>query len=110
MQDRFRFRVFDKQLNKYIDFTGRISDYADYPEQFKVEQCSGLKDKEGNLIWEGDICTTTTHNVLIEWFKGGLWVNGFQNGAKWNIHTRHDGLKIIGNINENKELLEGEEK
>lgn len=72
-------------------------------------QCTGLKDKNGRLIYEGDIVLNGLHNNLIEWYKGGFWINGFVNGAKWNIHIIHDSLEVIGNIHENPELLEGDE-
>ncbi len=76
-----------------------------------VGQCTGLKDKNGKLIYEGDILChpQLPHKVVCEWFQCGFWLNGYQNGAKRNLHDACKFYEVIGNIYENKELLEDEE-
>lgn len=141
MQDRFRFRAWDTHNNKYIydaemtyDDVGvraecfgyMVDDYYNY--EYIVEQCTGLKDKNGKLIYEGDVVEDKygckyivkfgKHTVIIpvgyengETECYGWYLSKFTYGFIYfqeqcdNLNPDNEYL-IVGNIHENPELSE----
>ena len=82
-------------------------------------QCTGLKDKNGKLIWENDIieCKDGKHNfqTQIEWdaYCAGFIFQDTETSAVELDAITANGLysesKVIGNIFDNPELIESEE-
>lgn len=132
MKERFKFRAWNKRDKKMIynaedvydgslsgwcgvdkenNNDGWISCFGEYlgRDEYVIMQSTGLKDKNGKLIFEGDILQhpQLPHKVVVEWFQCGFWLNGYQNGAKRNLHDACKFYEVIGNIYENKELLGG---
>ena len=82
--------------------------YAVIPET--VGQYTGLTDKNGKKIFEGDIVnieypTTTVINAVITYVGASFY--GDNDFDLWELDG-YVSLEIIGNIHDNPELLKGE--
>ena len=78
-------------------------------------QCTGLKDKNGKLIWENDIVRDEHGNFYKAFWQNNYyqfsWIcvksDVFSIGAKWDLWSfRSFEIEVIGNIFDNPELLE----
>jgi len=77
-------------------------------ERVVVVQYTGLKDKNGKEIYEGDVLKHDSHKYLFE-------IKWYPNDAAWRFHRDDKGgmgmaginesWEIIGNIYENPELI-----
>ena len=103
---------------KYIlwGMTNNVPDMTEV-EPSTICQCTGLKDKNGKMIWENDICIITDGTLdeedgyfRLDWeidramfeFEGtGICAN-FDNVSGYDC-------EVVGNIFDNPELMEVEE-
>jgi hypothetical protein len=111
--DNFKFRVWDVLEKQYIVGNGtlgepRIDRYANLLfsngcssyGRFIIEQCTGLKDKNGTLGYHKDrYINEFGVECVIEWDKD-KWVGKNETGIIYNIASWFDKCEIIGNIHE----------
>ena len=76
-------------------------------------QCTGLKDKNGNLIWENDIAVCrdfTEEKYVIAWKQDEACFEYQQYSCSIMNFEQLSGceIEVIGNIFDNPELLESE--
>lgn len=138
-----KFRAWDKEQNcmlsskatgLIIHFDGTVNAYdseatligTEFINELEVMQYTGLKDKHGKEIYEGDVVKytlksyynkTVTEMIPVTWGSysdGGEYVD---NVECWMIRYKslsdicdnkyNQSVEVIGNIYENPELLEG---
>lgn len=93
-------------VGKMIDWdklkTGSLSDLETIQNQWIVMQFTGLLDKQGKEIYEGDIVDDEKGNMFaIEWDDDWGWNSNISLSNGQSLRT----FKIKGNIYENKELI-----
>lgn len=131
MSDRFKFRIpMFTDKGSFMEFQ-----YIELGEQEECtlcgyngepQQCTGLKDKNGKLIYEGDIVRFKDCNdiLIINYqkemacFAPQFYCNGEYGGRLWFDDYdssecqfyKSNNFEVIGNIYENKSLLKSEDK
>ena len=87
--------------------------WTELGENVIIEQYTGLKDKNGKEIYEGDIvkydCTGCNYIVVYRKYDASFVL---ENDDREEIvlfqYNRQNDYEVIGTIHENPELLEGE--
>lgn len=74
-------------------------------DETTICQCTGLKDKNGKLIWENDILKYEWDRTRIDFIKYQAPIFTYSKTMRWSLQQD----EVIGNIFDNPELLEGDE-
>ena len=132
MNDRYLYRAKRKDNGEWISgylygiwerkyiLWGMINDVPDMKEvdPSTICQCTGLKDKNGKLIWENDICRRvllptkrikTNFRIAYVPYKcclSAIDLDGSNITFLSDYINNHYEVEVIGNIFDNPELLE----
>lgn len=108
-----KFRAWNKDKKKFVKVMiredGRVynpNHPSDWKETPIIIQFTGLEDKKGKEIYEGDIIQVGEYKFRIYHGQFG-WCVQNQNGTVDDLDMSIINGEIIGNIYENPELLEG---
>lgn len=74
-------------------------------DETTICQCTGLKDKNGKLIWENDILKYEWDRTRIDFIKYQAPIFTYSKTMRWSLQQD----EVIGNVFDNPELLEGGE-
>lgn len=120
-----KFRAWLKNDKEIIDvdeihwFGGELDIIGDYitfvrkADEIELMQSTGLKDKNGKEIFEGDIVDYKGRKAVIKWHGSyASFIYRFvdelnKRSAEWyQLYLAYLKCEVIGNIYENPELLE----
>lgn len=121
MNDRFKFRVWCENNKEWETDEICISNKDCYiinqklfteeePKHHIIVFCTGLKDKNGKLIYKGDILKIKEVNIPVEvkYRAIGFYLYAEPTNTPGYHNDKYipEDCEVIGNIYENKELLE----
>lgn len=115
MPREIRFRAWDKKHNKMLDwehyplFSDQFRLILDDPD-YDIMQYTGLKDKNGKEIYEGDVFKDSDDEMVIVEYKIDVagfdpFCDSFENCGHCGSGKCSENIEVLGNIYENPELL-----
>lgn len=110
-----KFRAWDKEECEMLsdvsildDTWDMLNEFLKHKDELAFMQYTGIKDKKGVEIYEGDIYhhgdPRITYTVV--WVDGGLMGKQNSSTSYAGLESWCDQIEVIGNIYENPELLE----
>lgn len=116
-RDLFRLRIWiddniwDRSIHKMA--------YLDNHDAYNIMLCTGIKDSNGNLIYENDVIEIKynkhrTENYQVKYGKYitcgsskpniGFYIQNLEDNSIWSFYSK-EKITIIGNIYETKEFM-----
>lgn len=124
MKREIKFRVWNGHKMEYNVMTGFLGVFyvqgidendlacmspfnTKYHDDAPIMQFTGLKDKHGKDIYEGDIFNFGDKNIkyVVQWLDCGLKGKQIGSSSFVGFEYWHDVLEVVGNIHENPDLL-----
>ena len=121
---KLRFRAWlkkEQKMDNYIDHISWLEDelycigdgitYMVSAEDLELMQSTAMVDRDGRIIFEGDIVKMSkdvysepTYYEVVRHYGGAYRLESKQHGCE--LWLRHTDCEVVGNVYENKELLD----
>ena len=115
MEDRYLFKAKRVDNGKWVTWNIFSGLYGADIDKSTICQCTGLKDKNSNPIWENDIVKgyrisfgSHRHVGKVKYINGRYEIIGVKQYAGFS-DALSLSYEVLGNIFDNPELLESEE-
>ena len=115
-----QFRIYDPSARRYVYSGGTPKMLGGFFDQtatlytvngMRYERSTGYRDHDGNLVFEGDIVNFADEGLApfaVEW-EDSHGDAGADFGSGWNVSAHIAAqLRVLGNRQQNPELLSGE--
>lgn len=114
MNREIKLRYWDgKEICEDLDFlTPAFGSFSELVDKYKANdwviiQYTGLKDVNGEEIWEGDIVEITNMTIAEVVYEPELATFMVGKNSTCQLYENIEITTVVGNIYENPELLEG---
>lgn len=108
------------EADEHVEINLAVNNVAEV-DPSTISQCTGLRDKNGKLIFEGDVIRAIGTNAesapgIVEWLVGEdaftyhcgfsvRWIERHPRRSHFAFWAKERQIEIIGNIHDNPELL-----